>query len=275
MSNHNAIGQRIYSLRKEQGYTQEQLSALLNITPQAVSKWESGNALPDITLLPILAQHLEVSIDCLLTGGNWKQSLSPYDRKYEKVDYYWGLQHSALAEQVVNYMTDTRTNKRLLDIGSGEGRDAIYFAQNGFLVEALEISRPGAAKIMHYSKIVGCNVEVIQADMIGYELSNTYDVIYSHGSLQFLPEGQRQLHFDKYKRGTNIGGINAHMIFVEKPFIQAAPDREKNEFFYLSGDLARYYYDWEILWCEEKIIECNSSGMPHQHAVNLIIAKKV
>lgn len=275
MSNNNEIGQRICSLRKDQGYTQEQLSVLLNITPQAVSKWESGNALPDITLLPILAKLLKVSIDCLLTGGNLVQTLSPYDKEYEKEDYYWGLQHSLLAEHVVRYMRDGKGNKRLLDIGSGEGRDAIYFAQNGFLVDALEISIPGAAKIKHYSQVSGCNVEVIQADMIGYELATMYDVIYSHGSLQFLPVGQRQQHFDKYKRCTNVGGINAHLIFVEKPFVKVAPDWEKNEFFYLSGDLARYYNDWEILWCEEKIIECNSSGIPHQHAVNGIIARKV
>jgi tellurite methyltransferase len=246
----------------------------LNITPQAVSKWESGNALPDITLLPTLAKLLKVSIDCLLTGGNLVNTSSPYDSKYEKDDYYWGLQHSLLAQQAMKYMRDG-TNKRLLDLGSGEGRDAIYFAQNGFLVDALEISIPGTNKIRHYSQAAGCNVEVIQADMIGYELSGMYDAIYSHGSLQFLPIGERQQHFDKYKRCTNAGGINAHLIFVEKPFVKPAPDWEKNECFYLSGDLARYYYDWEILWCEEKIVECNSAGIPHRHAVNGIIARKV
>ena len=39
MFNDNEIGQRIALLRKERGYTQEQISILLNVTPQAVSKW--------------------------------------------------------------------------------------------------------------------------------------------------------------------------------------------------------------------------------------------
>ncbi|CQR73009.1 transcriptional repressor DicA [Sporomusa ovata DSM 2662] len=63
MSNDNNIGQRIALLRKQRGYTQEQTSLLLNVTPQAVSKWEKGNALPDTPLLPLLAKVLGTSID--------------------------------------------------------------------------------------------------------------------------------------------------------------------------------------------------------------------
>ena len=68
--NHNCskLGRRIASLRKEKGYTQEKISALLNVTPQAISKWEQGNALPDTLLLLPLARVFGVSIDYLLTG---------------------------------------------------------------------------------------------------------------------------------------------------------------------------------------------------------------
>jgi len=274
MSNNNKIGQRIARLRKQRGYTQEHISMTLNVTPQAVSKWEKGNALPDTLLLSPLAKVLGTSIDCLLTGGSLMEKVSPYDGEYKKEEYYWGLQHSLLAEQIVKIMQD-KANKRLLDIGSGEGRDAIYFAKCGFQVDALEISTPGTQKIRQYSQDAGYEVSILQANMIGYELAVAYDVIYSHGSLQFLPLEQRQNHFDKYKRYTNIGGLNAHLIFVEKPFIKTAPDWEKNEFFYLSGDLAKYYHDWEILWCEEQVIDCNSARIPHQHAVNSIIARKI
>jgi tellurite methyltransferase len=45
------------------------------------------------------------------------------------------------------------------------------------------------------------------------------------------------------------------LIFVEKPFIKVAFDWEKDEFFYLSGDLARYYHAWEMLRCEEQFID--------------------
>lgn len=79
MINDNEIGRRIAMQRKERGYTQEQISLILNATPQAVSKWEKGNALPDTSLLPLLAKTLGVSIDRLLTGGNLMEKTSPYD----------------------------------------------------------------------------------------------------------------------------------------------------------------------------------------------------
>ncbi len=118
------------------------------------------------------------------------------------------------------------------------------------------------------------NIKIVHEDMVGYELKNYYDVIYSSGSLQFLPINQRENHFEQYKKHTRAGGLNAHLIFVEKPFIDTAPDWQKNEYFYFSGDLASYYHDWEIIKCEESIVNCNSSGILHKHAVNMIIARK-
>ena len=64
------IGKRITAIRKEQGYTQESLAELLNVSPQAVSKWENGHALPETALLPLLAKALETSIDSLFIDSN-------------------------------------------------------------------------------------------------------------------------------------------------------------------------------------------------------------
>ncbi|MBR5452457.1 MAG: DUF2807 domain-containing protein [Clostridia bacterium] len=52
----------ISELRKEKGLTQEELAGKLRITPQAVSKWERGGGMPDVTLFPDLAKVLGVSI---------------------------------------------------------------------------------------------------------------------------------------------------------------------------------------------------------------------
>ena len=60
------LNQTIPSLRTEKGYTQERLAEMLGVTCQAVSKWECGNAYPDITLLPKLAEIFGVSVDYLL-----------------------------------------------------------------------------------------------------------------------------------------------------------------------------------------------------------------
>mgnify|MGYP003305053708 FL=1 len=60
------IADNIKRFRIASGYTQSDLAILLSVSPQAVSRWENGQAFPDITFLPLLAKYLNVSIDELM-----------------------------------------------------------------------------------------------------------------------------------------------------------------------------------------------------------------
>ena len=60
------IGETIKKLRKQKDMTQEQLAEYLSISPQAVSRWEINSTLPDITLIPMLANIFDVTSDTLL-----------------------------------------------------------------------------------------------------------------------------------------------------------------------------------------------------------------
>ena len=62
------MGKRIAALRREKGMKQDDLAQLLEVSPQAVSKWENDQTCPDISLLPRLAKSLGVSVDELLSG---------------------------------------------------------------------------------------------------------------------------------------------------------------------------------------------------------------
>ena len=61
-----SMGKRIMSLRKEKGLTQEQLAEMLNISAQAISKWENDVSCPDISVLPKLSEVLGTTTDELL-----------------------------------------------------------------------------------------------------------------------------------------------------------------------------------------------------------------
>lgn len=61
------IGNNIAKWRKEKGLTQDQLAEQLSVSAQAVSKWENGVSLPDITLLPQLAGIFRVTLDQLFS----------------------------------------------------------------------------------------------------------------------------------------------------------------------------------------------------------------
>ena len=62
----HTLNETIAALRKERGMTQEELAALLGVSGQAVSKWESGICCPDIGLLPALADVFGVTLDKLM-----------------------------------------------------------------------------------------------------------------------------------------------------------------------------------------------------------------
>ena len=59
------MGKEIRRLRNDRGLTQEALAAALNVTAQTVSKWECGNSIPDVQLLPEIAVYFGVTIDQL------------------------------------------------------------------------------------------------------------------------------------------------------------------------------------------------------------------
>lgn len=58
-----SIGQKIRFLRKEKHLTQKQLAKNLCVTSQAISKWENGRNMPDVTILPSIARNFGISID--------------------------------------------------------------------------------------------------------------------------------------------------------------------------------------------------------------------
>ena len=60
------IAENLKRLRKEKDFTQEYAAEALNVSPQSVSKWERGETLPDITLLPALSNLYGVSVDALI-----------------------------------------------------------------------------------------------------------------------------------------------------------------------------------------------------------------
>ena len=63
------IGQFLCALRKERRWTQQEAAARLGVTDKSISKWETARGLPDITVLPALAQLYGVTVDELLAGA--------------------------------------------------------------------------------------------------------------------------------------------------------------------------------------------------------------
>lgn len=267
-------GEVISKRRKELGLTQNQLAQSLNISFQAISKWENGTTFPDVTMLPKLAAALNTTVDALL---GYRGIAADYDNRYNTDGYYWGLMPNRICYDIMKILPPIKPY-RVLDIGCGEGKDAVFFAKCGYAVTAFDISESGIEKAKKLAEHNRVEVNFFRADIFDYRPDSEYDIIFSSGVFHFIPPNQREDVCNSLKAHTSNNGINAMNVFVRKPFINRAPDSTRDEdkrHPWHSGELFEYYHDWLFHLCTEDVFDCNSGGTPHKHCMDTLIAQKV
>ena len=132
------VGSQISDLRKAKGLTQSELGERIGVSFQAVSKWERGETLPDITLLPDLAKILETTVDFILLGNEkaieYKGKFTVTDIKkgldcLKKAGEYLGTENIIYRSAINGINTDLNT-----DIEEAFSDDYVFEA---FLAEAI------------------------------------------------------------------------------------------------------------------------------------------
>lgn len=85
------LAEKIYMLRKKSGLSQEQLSERLNISRQAISKWESGNSVPENEKLLAISNHFNVSLDYLLKNDELPDDKPQVKQKVQGDNRLWTM----------------------------------------------------------------------------------------------------------------------------------------------------------------------------------------
>ena len=80
------IGEVIKKYRLAKHITQEEMANILNVTPQAVSRWETGVSYPDVAMIPLISKCLNVSADKLLGFENGESSDSKEPLNQSQID---------------------------------------------------------------------------------------------------------------------------------------------------------------------------------------------
>lgn len=80
------FAENLKKIRKDKGYTQEELAKELNVVRQTVSKWEKGISLPDVDILSKIADILETDVNILLGGQMTTPSQSEVAKQLAKIN---------------------------------------------------------------------------------------------------------------------------------------------------------------------------------------------
>ncbi|MBD5485769.1 MAG: class I SAM-dependent methyltransferase, partial [Lachnospiraceae bacterium] len=104
---------------------------------------------------------------------------------------------------------------KVLDVGCGEGQNAIYLAGKGHHVDAFDLSEYGIAKLKHRCELSNVQVNAFTADLTTYQFERYYDMITCFGTLHFVYKNEWKKFIKNAKEYTNIGGIHIIQIFTD------------------------------------------------------------
>ena len=122
--NQNKIGELIEKLRKEKNLTQRELADILGVSNTAISKWENGNNLPDITMLEPLSQALDIDVlDLIKAQSNTYPDNTSKKNKMLKKNILKIIHFLLVILTIIgitNFITYKTTNSKIKHISSTE-----------------------------------------------------------------------------------------------------------------------------------------------------------
>ncbi len=195
-----------------------------------------------------------------------------YDKLYasEKVVFGEGKPESL----VIRALDHLRSGK-VLDIGGGEGRNAVFMAENGFDVEVVDVSKVGIKKIQDRAKELGINIKTKVADITEIEFGN-YDIIILSFVLHVIRRDKAVQLLRRVMEHTNPGGLNIVIGFTKKgDFFKDNPNVKS---YYLDlEELKKIYSHWEIIEYVErntKARQTKTNGDPMFNTTAFLLAQK-
>jgi tellurite methyltransferase len=179
------------------------------------------------------------------------------------------------AEELAQFVHLLPRGASVLDLGCGEGRNALYLAEKGFQVQAVDISVVGLEKLNQLAQRRGLSVATQAEDMRHYAFAQSYELVLAHGSLHLIEREHWTRLIHEIKAHTRTGGYNVLVVFTDR----LAPPEDLRDFhvgLFREGELFDFYCDWEVILRRSYILEDEHPGnIKHRHPINQLIARKL
>ena len=179
------------------------------------------------------------------------------------------------SEAVIKVAAKLPKGIKALDLGCGEGRNAIYLAGLGFKTYASDISESGIAKLNAVAREKELTIDTSVCDMREFKFPGKFDLIVCLGCLHLIPHHDWEILVKRMKENTVTGGL--HVIGV---FTDTVPEPEDQRGLmvglFKEGELLEQYRDWEIVESHVyRFTHTHPGGITHEHAGNDIVARKL
>jgi tellurite methyltransferase len=172
-----------------------------------------------------------------------------------------------------------KNNGTLLDLGAGHGRHAVFFAEHGFEVTAVDPDPAFCKEVIDKSLAKRLKIDVVQSDIVSFPTDKEYDALVCAMVLHFLEHQGVVEAVEKLKVLTARGGLNVISAYTNQNIVDFMKDNPHGREAYLlkPGELKDLYEGWEILEYSEKWTEpgvINEGDVPKSyHKVNMIARK--
>jgi len=179
-------------------------------------------------------------------------------------------------ETFVAQIPDVAASGSVLDLGAGDGRNALFLASRGFDVVAIDTSEAALQKLRSFAFDKNISIETRLEDIARLSFDQEYDVIISTFALHHLAAKDATRVLQDMKTHTRINGLNSLAVFTKNgDFFRRTPQTEN--FYPAEGWLKELYADWDILAWEEAEGDARAKredGSPMRNVASRILARK-
>ena len=179
-------------------------------------------------------------------------------------------------ENIVKDILKYKKSGSVLELGTGEGRNALFLASRGFQVTAIDISNQGIANLQDKAKELGVTINAQVKDIENFKIESDFDVFISTYVFHHLRRPNVAQLIQSMQDHTKTGGFHAIAAFTKDgDFYRNDPETDK---FYLNpGELQKLYAGWETLNYaerENKALATRPDGSPMVNIAAKILARK-
>lgn len=200
-----------------------------------------------------------------------------YAEKYNKIYSdnaitFGGGKPDIIVQDILKY----RNSGSVFELGTGEGRNSLYLAHQGFAVTAQDISEVGIEKLTKQATDHKLNIKTEVSDIRAINFDQNFDVFVSTFMLHHLSREESLELIKQIQNHTNLGGLNAIATFTRDGDFYGN-DTETDRFYPDKNGLKNLYADWEILEYTEsqtKAFAKRLDGSPMLNITARLLAKK-